>query len=231
MMAWGLPSVLPATSRTPPASAGGLFFALDGRHPLAFELACPLQDRVFELGLDLSGDGGLEPVSVSEARLARYGHRQRVRTQCSSQDENVNLVALVWLATGSGLRCSRSVGPGSVAILSWPDPAPSRSSPRYRFLWVRSSKPVGHSRCPADRSTRFRRTPRGPTKDLRQRRPTSGNGQRASRDPRRNGVLAAWSQERVLCQEWSSYGRVYRRQSCRRPQPDRSRRAGCRTGG
>src|SRR6516165_259821 len=99
MMAWGLPSVLPATSRTPPASAGGLFFALDGRHPLAFELACPLQDRVFELGLDLSGDGGLEPVSVSEARLARYGHRQRVRTQCSSQDENVNLVALVWLAT------------------------------------------------------------------------------------------------------------------------------------
>src|SRR6516162_1966065 len=96
MMAWGLPSVLPATSRTP-ASAGGLFFALDGRHPLALELPSPLQDRVFEIGLDLSGDRRLDPVSVSQASFASYRHRQRIRSQCPRQDKDVNFVAFVRL--------------------------------------------------------------------------------------------------------------------------------------
>ena len=50
-----------------------LFFALDGRHPLAFELACPtLQDRGLQIGLQRARDGGLEPLrSVTQPRLDR----------------------------------------------------------------------------------------------------------------------------------------------------------------
>ena len=67
--------IQPLANSFTPSCAGGLFFALHSRHPLAFELACSGQDGGFQISLDLARDGGLEPVSVSEARLARYRHR------------------------------------------------------------------------------------------------------------------------------------------------------------
>src|SRR5882672_5761512 len=94
MMVWNLLSVLPARKRAPVSA--GLFWAC-GRRPLAFELTRPVQDRVFEIGLDLPRDGGFEPVAVTEPCLAGYRHRYRIGPQRSRQDEHVDLVALVRL--------------------------------------------------------------------------------------------------------------------------------------
>src|SRR5215470_13847742 len=97
-MSWCiLKSDIPAGA---PASAGGLFLALRGRCPLALELARPAQDSGFQIGLDLSLDRGLDPVAVSEARLARHRDRYRIRVQGSCEDENVDPVAFVRLAAG-----------------------------------------------------------------------------------------------------------------------------------
>src|SRR5271166_3105138 len=97
MTVWRFPWLCPPANPTP-ASAGGPLFALHCRHPLTLELTCAGQDRGLQIGLDVARDGGLEPVSVTETRLTRYRHRQCIRSQRSSQNENVDLVAFVRLA-------------------------------------------------------------------------------------------------------------------------------------
>src|ERR1700730_5673782 len=87
-------SVLPPARRAP--SSAGLFWAR-GRRPLAFELTRPVQDCVFEIGLYLPRNRGLEPIAVAQPRLAGYGHRYRIGPQRSRQDEHVDPVALFWL--------------------------------------------------------------------------------------------------------------------------------------